>query len=1180
MSSMSSGPSQTTSAPPKSTQATAKRTTGEATGTKHCRAFQLGKCPHGERCKFIHKKIQQTAEETQPKNLNTPRGGNGKEKEKEKEKEPRKESRDGPSGLRARESHPQPNTPQLSSGPSRNTSRAPSSRKPCIAWQRDGKCFRGDKCSYSHGSVPGNVSRSKKGPSQLSNIETTSIAVAQTPGHAAQEHRDAQERLQAFQRTRTTQQEAARVLEAKQSEERRAQEHRDAQERLQAFQRARNAQQEATRVLEAKQLEERRAEEEAAQQRARLEEAARVREANRLKAEREAARRREVQANEEAARQILLAQREARRIEQEAAFTSQHIVLGSTLITCGSGLEIRDPGIVSGFESCRLTIRSLPSDVKPGEIAELFTQQGMSRDAIHILSINPAIENHREAKVLTSAEQGGAIAVGLDGIEFRNNRLRFEVGENTSNNAMGESSAREADTLTVTWSAPSSSMIAKYSTMDEARVKARDLDRVVIAGRRIKAVMNPPPTGPALRFYDPASVKITGLPVDVSVDTVMERAGTVSVRVIKSNVYDLQKLLEDLRQHFTALPDNGMTSFAPDLNRQIDGVVTVKARFETWDQADNARSSFKDQRFRPDCPHFRFSLPQPLVFIITMPLQQFEAQKTQWDSLANAKHGKSAHVHLHRAHGRGLVQVRLSGDDKKAVGALKVRVETLAAGAKLDAAHWHRTFLSPKGRKFLESVFSETKAYVRADFRIQALKIYGDGNTKDAALQMIEDEVGRLAHLEWTVLLKRQSVGYFVRKGLAALKEVLGEDAVTLNLSSAPCKLTIRGGEEARHALSSLMDQSLKDLDMAVHPSGGDDICPICYDAVSHPVELGCKHVYCMACMRHYLTSAAETKIFPLLCMGEEANCKVPIPIPVIQRFLIPQQFEHLVNVVFSTYLERHPQDFKYCITPDCTQIYRANTRTMLKCPSCFAEVCSSCHEEAHEGMTCEERRERKAQEENQLNDNWAEMHGVKRCPSCQVYIEKTEGCNHMSCRCGAHICWICMQVFPAGQIYEHLGLVHGGAFDGDRERQNNDLQHALALQRQLDDRRDANLIPAHQHIRRVDPRPPAHPVHNAPPRAVPAAYERLLDVARRQQALDDIAQEEHRRRLAEREAQAIQEAEARRQQRLEDARRQQALNDIAREEYQRRFAEREAQAIREAEARRRQEGGWGCTVM
>ncbi|KAF8075993.1 hypothetical protein FPV67DRAFT_392568 [Lyophyllum atratum] len=207
-----------------------------------------------------------------------------------------------------------------------------------------------------------------------------------------------------------------------------------------------------------------------------------------------------------------------------------------------------------------------------------------------------------------------------------------------------------------------------------------------------------------------------------------------------------------------------------------------------------------------------------------------------------------------------------------------------------------------------------------------------------------------------------------------------------------------------------------------------DNVCPICRDIVVRPVKLGCQHSYCTVCIQHYFTSAAGARIFPL-------------------RFLSNQQYEQVLHVAFSTYMDRHPQNFRYCPTPNCMQVYRVDTKTTMICPSCFVAVCTSCHE-AHEGLSCEERRTRKAQEDERHNELWAAMHGVKRCPSCQVWIEKTEGCNHLACLCGAHICWICVKAIPVNKVYKHLGEVHGGAYNGD---QNDDRQQALALRNQLD---------------------------------------------------------------------------------------------------------------------------------
>jgi len=51
-------------------------------------------------------------------------------------------------------------------------------------------------------------------------------------------------------------------------------------------------------------------------------------------------------------------------------------------------------------------------------------------------------------------------------------------------------------------------------------------------------------------------------------------------------------------------------------------------------------------------------------------------------------------------------------------------------------------------------------------------------------------------------------------------------------------------------------------------------------------------------------------------------------------------------------------------------------------------------------------------------NVKWL-MINTKKCPNCRKFIEKNQGCNHMTCRkeasgCGYEFCWICMGEWSA----------------------------------------------------------------------------------------------------------------------------------------------------------------------
>ena len=56
------------------------------------------------------------------------------------------------------------------------------------------------------------------------------------------------------------------------------------------------------------------------------------------------------------------------------------------------------------------------------------------------------------------------------------------------------------------------------------------------------------------------------------------------------------------------------------------------------------------------------------------------------------------------------------------------------------------------------------------------------------------------------------------------------------------------------------------------------------------------------------------------------------------------------------------------------------------------------------------------------------------RCPGCHCPTIKSEGCNHISCRCGAHWCYKCGAgpFKTGGECYDHLRSEHGGYYDNN----------------------------------------------------------------------------------------------------------------------------------------------------
>jgi len=737
---------------------------------------------------------------------------------------------------------------------------------------------------------------------------------------------------------------------------------------------------------------------------------------------------------------------------EEASRTISQLVFGS-IVMYSAGLDVLN--LITGFETCTLRIGNLPLDVKEDDLHVLLTDQGFVNH-FHFV-IKKRSDCRLEAHIVTDIAAGRAIASGLDGVEFQEETLVVEMSATNSLEGMSAATGQSSEVLTISWHAPSARYVAEYVDIATANAKVGELNRSIYGGRRIKVQMNAQPRGRFVRNLRLNAIKINNLPPSVSDEDVIGFTRSISVKRLTIGgtfgiTYSIEQIARLVQDDIERAVPGGLQKFDdPPSTCTMDGVVSARAHFSSWDEAHTAYTRLSDRRYGNQSVWLR--LPDPMHFTLVIPLEQYKAQKAQWDSLLSSIKDRRACTLNFRDTGN-VVHIRLSGSVKEATGALKVRVENLARGDKVDG--WHRSLGFP-GNSFVTRVRSKTGAYLRADWKQQSLKVYGAPQAVDHAREMIKGELNRLASLDHTVTIARHSVGFFVREGIQELKETLGENNVRFAMSSR--KITVSGGEEARYALDRLITLSQKGNCGLPNAPQGSQTCPICYDSLSSPHQLVCGHTYCVACLRHFISSALESDQLPLTCLGDEAQCRVPIAIPTIQQFLPPASFNRLLEAAFDAYIAKHPEEFKHCKTPDCTQIYRvvqagAAPQT-LHCPSCFSAVCNGCHEDAHDGLSCaESKAQRDPVEQERLNDVWiASQSGrVKRCPQCNVLIEKVDGCNQITCRyvmflflyvpnrltmplarvcilvdrCGAHICWQCMGIFTEDTIYTHMHSAHG----------------------------------------------------------------------------------------------------------------------------------------------------------
>lgn len=159
---------------------------------------------------------------------------------------------------------------------------------------------------------------------------------------------------------------------------------------------------------------------------------------------------------------------------------------------------------------------------------------------------------------------------------------------------------------------------------------------------------------------------------------------------------------------------------------EVDRSVRVKVQFNEWEQARLAYDTLhKKQLFvqRNNDLNLQCWLPDQLQYSIKIkiPQQQYEVQKRQWDELSEKKPGRDAHVHTKVAD-QGVVFIKVVGKDKTATGSMKVRIEGMVAGEKLDpTTHWHPSFASKTARAVFHSLAETMGVYVRNDFVSQSV---------------------------------------------------------------------------------------------------------------------------------------------------------------------------------------------------------------------------------------------------------------------------------------------------------------------------------------------------------------------------------------------------------------------------------------------------------------------------
>ncbi|XP_055454494.1 E3 ubiquitin-protein ligase RNF216 isoform X2 [Psammomys obesus] len=189
--------------------------------------------------------------------------------------------------------------------------------------------------------------------------------------------------------------------------------------------------------------------------------------------------------------------------------------------------------------------------------------------------------------------------------------------------------------------------------------------------------------------------------------------------------------------------------------------------------------------------------------------------------------------------------------------------------------------------------------------------------------------------------------------------------------------------------------------------------CRCCYGEFPFEELTQCAdaHLFCKECLIRY----AQEAVFgsgksELSCMEGSCTCSFPtselekvLPQTILYKYY-ERKAEEEVAAAYADELVRCPScSFPALLDSDVKRFSCPN-------PRCRKETCRKCQGlwKEHNGLTCEELAEKDDIKYRTSIEEKMTAARIRKCHKCGAGLIKSEGCNRMSCRCGAQMCYLC----------------------------------------------------------------------------------------------------------------------------------------------------------------------------
>ena len=210
--------------------------------------------------------------------------------------------------------------------------------------------------------------------------------------------------------------------------------------------------------------------------------------------------------------------------------------------------------------------------------------------------------------------------------------------------------------------------------------------------------------------------------------------------------------------------------------------------------------------------------------------------------------------------------------------------------------------------------------------------------------------------------------------------------------------------------------------------------CQICLDTIAcgTGVTTCGRHFLCRSCvpdsLEHFVDNWVHQNVV-LSCLAKDTDCHTAADfVEFVTKYTTRRQRQSLIDRYLKQFVSEYVVSFTKaqiderilpCPSVDCTSVFSFSRSSLPKyelpigeCPKCSSTVCLGCGKEGHHPVACDELA-KWAKWEHVKTTEW--IHTVtKKCPFCHQRIEKNEGCDHMTCKCGKQFCWLCSKAWSA----------------------------------------------------------------------------------------------------------------------------------------------------------------------